>query len=271
MSDEEGVDETRISTLEWYDFIGLLVDVIPALHLGGTKATEDLLEMCQLGPETRVLDIGCGGGQTACKIAREYGSQVVGIDISEVMISKAKENARDQNLEDRVEFRVADVFQLPFDDESFDVALFESVLTPLPGDKLDAMRETLRVIKPGGLVGVNESIFYTSAPAEFLEAVEDHPAMPGGMFTPQKLRGLFEDSGLQVVDMTEVRSSEAPSVAREMGVLGILSFMIKNYWKILHKLLTDPRFRKAQKVDDRVTKILKDHGGYMLIVGQKTQ
>jgi len=91
------------------------------------------------------------------------------------------------------------------------------------------------------------------------------------MFTPQKLKGLFEESGLQVVNVSDVRSSEAPSVAKEMGVLGILSFMIKSYWKILHKLLTDPRFRKAQKIDDRLTKILKDHGGYMLIVGQKPQ
>ncbi len=91
------------------------------------------------------------------------------------------------------------------------------------------------------------------------------------MFTPEKLRGLFEDSGLQVVEVSEVRSSEAPSVAREMSVLGILSFMLKSYWKMLYKMLTDPRFRRAQKIDDRLTKILKDHGGYVLIVGQKPQ
>jgi len=91
------------------------------------------------------------------------------------------------------------------------------------------------------------------------------------MFTPQKLRGLFEESGLQLVKMTDVRSSEAPNVAKEMGVLGILSFMIKSYLKILHKLLTDPQFRKALKIDDRLTKIRMDHGGYRLIVGQKPQ
>ena len=99
----------------------------------------------------------------------------------------------------------------------------------------------------------------------------DGARIPGGMFTPQKLRGLFEESGFQVVKMTDVRSSEAPSVAKEMGVLGILFFIFKSYWKILHKLLTDPRFRKAQKMDDRLTKIRKDHGGYRLIVGQKPQ
>jgi ubiquinone/menaquinone biosynthesis C-methylase UbiE len=269
MSDDTEDKFTDISTVEWYDFIGILSDIIPALHLGGSQATKDLLEMCGLNPETSVLDIGCGGGQTACKIAKEYGSNVVGIDISNVMISKAKENARVQNVEDKVEFRVADVFKLPFSNESFDVALFESVLTPLPGNKIDAMKETIRVIKSKGLIGANESIFYTSAPADILEIVDKHPAIPSGMFTPQKLRSLFEDSGLQVIKISEIRSSEAPSVAKEMGILGILSFMIRSYWKILHKLLTDPRFRRAQKIDDKLTKILKDHGGYMLIVGQK--
>ncbi len=264
--DEKGHDE--ISTLEWYDFIGLLADALPALHLGGAAATKDLIEMLRLGPKDRVLDVGCGAGLTACEIAREYGSRVTGIDISDVMISKAKENGSKQRVGDKVEFRVADAFQLPFDDGSFDVAIFESVLTPLPGDKVDALKETIRVVRPGGLIGANETIFYDPAPAELLELADEHPAIHG-MFTPDKLRSLFEESGLRVVEMSEVKSSEAPSVTKEMGVLGILSFMIRTYWKILGKFLTDSRFRKAQKIDDRITKILKEHGGYVLIVGQK--
>jgi ubiquinone/menaquinone biosynthesis C-methylase UbiE len=192
----------------------------------------------------------------------------MGIDISDVMISKATDKARKQRVEDKAEFRVADAFQLPFDDGSFDVAIFESVLTPLPGDKVEALKETIRVVRPGGLIGANETIFYAPAPDELFELADEHPAIHG-MFTPEKLRGLFEESGLSVVKMSEVRSSEAPSVTKEMGILGILSFMVKSYWKILGKLLTDSRFRKAQKIDDRITKILKEHGGYVLIVGQK--
>jgi len=267
-SDEKGQDELGI--LEWYDFIGILADALPALHLGGAEATRDLLKMLQLRPEDIVLDVGCGAGQTACEIAMEYGSRVTGVDISDVMISKAKDKAIKKRVEDKVEFRVADAFQLPFDDESFDVAIFESVLTPLPGNKMDALRETIRVVRPGGLIGANETIFYDTAPAELLELADKHPAIHG-MFTPDKLRDLFEESGLPVVEMSDVKSSEAPSVTKEMGLLGILSFMISNYWKILGKLLTDSRFKKAQKIDDKITKILKEHGGYVLIVGKKPQ
>lgn len=262
--------EEAIGTLEWYDFIGILTDILPALHLGGAEATMELLKMLPLEPDTGVLDVGCGAGHTACEISKRYGSRVTGIDISEVMIEKAVERARKERVDDMVDFRVADALQLPFDDDSYDVAILESLLTPLPGNKIDALRETFRVLSPGGLVGANETVFFPSAPSELFELADGHPAIHG-MFTPQTLRDLFEESGLQVVDLIERRGSEVPSATRESGVLGILSFMVGSYWKVLVKMLSDPRFRKAQRIDDKLTKILKDHGGYVLIVGQKPQ
>jgi ubiquinone/menaquinone biosynthesis C-methylase UbiE len=261
------VEEKEITIREWYDFIGSMADVIPAIHLGGEEATMDLLEMCAPTPETRVLDVGCGSGHTACEIARVYGSRVTGIDVSEIMVAKAERRARRERLEDLVEFRAADVFGLPFDDDSFDVALFESVLTPLPGDKHTALRETVRVIRPGGLVGVNESVIRSSAPEEFLKLAEEHPATHG-VFTPEGLRALLEESGLEIVEMSEVRSSGTPSMTSELGVTGMIAFMVKNYPRILWKLISDPRFRRAARVDDRLSKFIREHGGYVIMVGR---
>jgi ubiquinone/menaquinone biosynthesis C-methylase UbiE len=260
-------EEKEIPISEWYDFIGSMADVIPALHLGGEEATRDLLEMCAPTPETRVLDIGCGSGHTACEIAKVYGSKVTGIDISEIMVSKAERRARRERLEELVEFRVADVFGLPFDDDSFDLALFESVITPLPGDKHVALRETVRVLQPGGLVGVNESVISSSAPEEFLKLVEEHPATHG-VFTPEGLRALLEESGIEIVGMSEVRSSGTPSMTSELGLLGMIAFMMKNYPRILWKMISDPRYRRAARVDDRLSKFIKEHGGFVLIVGR---
>ena len=260
-------DGREISTAEWYDFIGNLGDIIPALHLGGKEATRSLIEMCKISPESCVLDVGCGTGYTACEIAREHGSRVTGIDISETMISKAKERARKEGLEDLVEFRVADVFSLPFEDGSFDVALFESVLTPIPGSKADALREVVRVVAHGGMVGANESYILESAPEEFWRLAEEHPATHD-MFNPESLRGLFEEAGLEVLEVSSVESSEAPSAMRELGLTRLIAFMVKSYWKVLGKMLTDSRFRRAAKVDDQVSKFINEHGGYVLIVGK---
>jgi hypothetical protein len=69
--------------------------------------------------------------------------------------------------------------------------------------------------------------------------------------------------------MTETSNVDAPSVLSEMGLGGVLSFMIRVYPKVLLKLLRDARFRKASKIDDQITKGGKQYMGYTLIVGQK--
>jgi arsenite methyltransferase len=266
---EKGTTSRKpIGTREWYDFVGQLADALPGMHMGGQDATQTLLDMCQLEATSRVLDVGCGGGNTACLIAEQYGSPVQGVDISEVMIAKAKERARRQGLEDTVEFRVADAFELPFEDNSFDAVIVESVLTPLPGDKRKALGEMVRVVRPGGRVGANESTVHPSAPDEWLALLDEHPAIHG-YFTPQKLRSLFEESGLQEMQMIEAQHVSTPQALKEMGLLGVLSFMIRAYPRILLRLLRDKQIREAGRIDDQITKRGKEYMGYALIVGQK--
>lgn len=224
--------------------------------------------MCHLDPTSRALDVGCGGGNTACLIVEQYGSHVQGVDISSVMIDKAKERARRRGLDDKVEFRVADAFELPFEDDSFDVVLVESVLTPLPGDKGKALGEMVRVVRPGGRIAANETTVDPSAPEEWLALLDQHPAIHG-YFTAQTLRSLFEMSGLQGVEMVEAQYVDTPKVLKDMGLRGVLSFVFLAYPKILLRMLRDARIREAGKIDDQMTKRGKEYMGYALIVGQK--
>jgi ubiquinone/menaquinone biosynthesis C-methylase UbiE len=268
MIEEGKASRKPIGTREWYDFVGQLADALPGMHLGGQDATQRLLDMCRLDATSRVLDAGCGGGNTACLIAEQYGSRVQGIDISEVMVAKAKERARRGGLEDTVEFRVADAFELPFEYDSFDVVIVESVFTPLPGDKTKALGEMVRVMRPGGRIGANESTVDPSAPEEWLALLDEHPAIHG-YFTPQTLRSMFEESGLQVVEMIEAQYVDTPKALKDMGLRGVLSFMIRAYPRILLQLLRDARIREAGRIDDQMTKRGKEYMGYALIVGQK--
>jgi ubiquinone/menaquinone biosynthesis C-methylase UbiE len=257
-----------VGSREWYDFIGELAEILPGIHLGGQEATQALLDLCQLDGTSCVLDVGCGPGNTACLIAKQYGSRVWGIDISEVMIAKAQEKARRQGVTDKVEFRVADASDLPFESDFFDVVLFESVLTPLPGDKKQAMAEMVKVLRPGGRIAANESTVDPSAPLEMLAQIEEHPAMHG-YFTSQTLHSLFGESGLQVLEMTEATVGEQAGALQLLGLRGLLSFMVRAYPKILLKLLRDARFRKASRIDDQIMKRWKQYMGYTLIVGLK--
>jgi ubiquinone/menaquinone biosynthesis C-methylase UbiE len=132
-------------------------------HLGGVGATEELVELCHIGKGSYVLDVGCGAGVTPCLLARRYGCRVVGVDILEGMIQRSRERAKREGVTDLVEFRVADAQDLPFEDGLFDAVITESV-TAFPEDKQRAVDEYVRVTKPGGYVGLNESVWLKTPP-----------------------------------------------------------------------------------------------------------
>ncbi len=100
----------------------------------------------------RLLDVGCGPGNIALKIARRLPEvRVVGVDFSVNMVRAAKDAAAAQKLSGRAVFFSGDAKRLPFAEKSFDFVLSNSVLHHLqhPIAMLNDMR---RVAKPGGIV-----------------------------------------------------------------------------------------------------------------------
>jgi len=130
---------------------------------GGVGATEELIEFCHIGEGKYVLDVGCGAGVTPCLIAKRYGCQVVGVNINEGMVEKSEERTKREGVADRIDFKVADAQDLPFEDGLFDAVITESV-TAFPEDKQRAVNEYVRVTKPGGYVGLNESTWVKVPP-----------------------------------------------------------------------------------------------------------
>jgi len=137
-------------------FFDFAADVGLTKHIGGIEATEALIELCHVSKGSYVLDVGSGVGATPCFLAKKHGCQVVGVDISEKMVERSRERAHREKVSDRVEFRVADAQDLPFDDDLFDAVFTESV-TAFPDDKQKAVNEYVRVTKIGGYVGLNET------------------------------------------------------------------------------------------------------------------
>lgn len=89
----------------------------------------------------RVLEVGCGTGEFAERVARELGAEVVAVDISGRMVELTAARG--------IDARVADVQALPFEDAEFDVAVANWVLYHAPDVDL-AIRELARVLRPGG-------------------------------------------------------------------------------------------------------------------------
>ena len=106
----------------------------------------------------RVADCGSGTGTTALMAADKAGpsGHVTLLDVSPGMLSVAREKAAKIGLLNRLDFMTGDMDQLPFDNDSFDVALSTYSLCPLYAPSKGAM-ELLRVVRPGGLIGVAHS------------------------------------------------------------------------------------------------------------------
>jgi arsenite methyltransferase len=163
-------------------------------HLGGRKATERLMQLCAITPDSTVLEIGCGVGVTACYLAKRVGCSLTSVDLSEPMIAWARKRAQREGLADRITFRVADAQDLPFSGAGFDAVISESV-TAFASDKPKAVREYLRVLKPGGRVGMTEVSWVTAPPPAELVAFIG-TSMEGAVFLePDGWRGLLDDGG----------------------------------------------------------------------------
>jgi SAM-dependent methyltransferase len=107
-----------------------------------------LCDAAGLAPGERVLDVACGTGIVARTAADRVGrADVVGVDLNEAMLSVASRAVPD------LELHHADVADLPFPDDVFDVALCQMALMFFP-DRLGALREVARVVAPSGRVAV---------------------------------------------------------------------------------------------------------------------
>ena len=99
-------------------------------------------------PPQRVLDVGCGTGEIISRLARLFPqASFTGVDLEEPHLERAR--AKNAELGNRAQFQREDALQLSFRDAQFDLAISRHVLQALP-DARRALREMLRVLKPGG-------------------------------------------------------------------------------------------------------------------------
>ena len=128
---------------------------VDEFHTGGVEATEALLAQLDIGPTSRVLDLGSGIGGTARLVAGRYGAQVVGVDLTEEYVAVARELSRLTGLDSLTRFERGSVTALPVADASADVALLQHVGMNI-ADKAALFREAARALAPGGVLAVFE-------------------------------------------------------------------------------------------------------------------
>ncbi len=115
-----------------------------------------------LRPDLDLLDAGCGPGTITVDLAERLAAgRVVGVDAATEVLRQAEELAVGRGIRN-VEFRPADVYELPFEDDTFDVVFAHQLLQHL-ADPVAALRELRRVARPGGLVAIRDSDYGAKA------------------------------------------------------------------------------------------------------------
>lgn len=127
----------------------------------------------RLSEARRVLDVGCGVGHWGRTLLPFFppDATIDGVDREPVFAEKANEKAAELGLSHRARYRHAEIERLPFEDGTFDLVTCQTVLMHV-ADVPTALREIIRVLRPGGLVAVVE-------PDNLGESMTMHRGAPG--------------------------------------------------------------------------------------------
>ncbi len=264
------MNRCSIEKCEFFDFMANFVG-ITVLHPGSLKATDELAKMCCINRNIKVLDIACGKGTSSYYFAKNFGCEVVGIDIDENFINQAKKLAAKKKMEDKLTFKVANAESLPFSNNEFDVSILQSVL-PFVSDKKKAIKEAIRVTKLGGYIGFLEISWQKQPPKEFFEKnIQEIYA--------ERMKNVqtYDDCRNLIFNNLNLEEVETKIYGWELGRgLGRMKEMIRNEGasntiKVILKCLFKPRIRKRMKAIDDFFSKNREYLGYGIYVGKKSK
>lgn len=184
------------------------------------RLTDLLIEKIAVGSGQRVLDVGCGVGKPALRLATATGADVAGVSLNEAEVARANERAATDGLTDRVRFQVADALDLPFPADTFDaVWALESILHM---DRPAALKEMARVLKPQRRLVLTDMFHRFPVPAEYRPMID--AALAAQQLTPAPMLdeypGLVKAAGLDIVEIVDISAHTGFTLPRLGQAIG---------------------------------------------------
>ena len=260
----------EIGKLGLYEFQGY-IGAMTSPTFGGWKGTERLTELLNIKDmnKPKILEVGCATGYITRYIAQKFDCEITGVDLSKVLLDIAREESQKLNL-DNTKFEYANVEDLPFSDNTFDIVYGEAITALVP-NPLKVLREYKRILKPEGRVATVDLFMKESLRDEFVE--ETNEIMSNVIGTEVKIRDfkdweqIFNDSGFKSI---EIHDYYEDLFERDYS----FGETVKITLKLLHHMITNgdvrrkmaPTLKFARKFQEALN---GGNFGYLIFTGVK--
>jgi SAM-dependent methyltransferase len=203
------------------------LDRIPAAAIDSFAGVGYFLDLAAIDAGETVLDLGSGSGMDSFLAARAAGGghgRVVGVDMTEAQLAKARVLAREDGLEN-VEFRTGYIESPPVEDGSVDCVISNGVVNLSP-DKPAVFRAAARALRPGGRLALADIVSETPLPERVTCDASLWAACIGGAMQRDRYRETIEAAGFEIEawrENTEYRfvSERADNATTKYGVTSI--------------------------------------------------
>lgn len=173
-----------------------------------------------------VIDLGSGAGND-CFVARAIAGEtgkIIGIDMTEAMINKARGNA-DKLGFNNVEFRLGEIEKMPLTSNVADVVVSNCVLNLVP-NKVNAFKEIFRVLKPGGHFSISDVVLIGELPSGLKQDAEMYAGCVSGAIQKSEYLNIIEKSGFE---NTSIQKEKAVSIPDEILKNYLSEQELRNY------------------------------------------
>ncbi|MDO6391289.1 arsenite methyltransferase [Pontibacter sp. BT731] len=187
-------------------------------------------EFAQIKKGDTVVDLGSGAGND-CFVARALAGEsgkVIGVDMTEAMIAKARENADKLDF-NNVEFRQGEIEALPIAANRADVVISNCVLNLVP-DKRKAFAETFRVLKPGGHFSISDVVLVGELPEGIVQASEMYAGCVSGAIQKEEYLQIIREVGFENITVQKEKAINVPNEILQdyLDAAGIRAFRESN-------------------------------------------
>jgi ubiquinone/menaquinone biosynthesis C-methylase UbiE len=167
-------------------------------------------EFAKMKAGDTVLDLGSGAGNDAFVARREVGEsgKVIGLDMTEAMIAKARVNA-DKIGFNNVEFRLGDIEEMPIGGESIDVVVSNCVMNLVP-DKDRAFQETFRVLKQNGHFSISDVVIKGELPEGLKDDAEMYAGCVSGAIEKDEYLATIKRAGFKDIQVQKEKAIQIP-------------------------------------------------------------